>query len=418
MGHINMPRSVRAPQLENRTSRLRLAVRRKPYWIPIDRGVSIGYRRNKTAGTWSGRYANGKGSYWIEIIGKADDFDVADGIAVWDFFGAQKRVREIGLAARHDYGPSNRLQTVRQAVDAYRTHLEAENRDPENWRRILHHLPDALAGKTVALLVARDFAPWRDALAAAGLTPASINRSGTNLKAALNYAADQDERITNRSAWRRGLAALPNAVETRNVILDDASVLALVAGSYEVNEEFGLLIETLAGTGARLSQAARLQVADLQPNHGAPRLMIPASRKGDSRKSSERRPVPITTALATRLAAASKGRASDARLLTRPSGEPWHSADIGRPFARVRAAVGLGPEATSYSLRHSSIVRQLLANVPIRVVATAHDTSTKMIEATYSRYIGDHSDVLLRRALLDPNKPSGTDNVVTLAAKA
>jgi hypothetical protein len=38
-----------------------------------------------------------------------------------------------------------------------------------------------------------------------------------------------------------------------------------------------------------------------------------------------------------------------------------------------------------YALRHSSIVRQLLAGVPVRIVAAGHDTSVKMIEHTYSR---------------------------------
>ena len=40
---------------------------------------------------------------------------------------------------------------------------------------------------------------------------------------------------------------------------------------------------------------------------------------------------------------------------------------------------------TIYALRHSNIVRQLLAGVPIRVVAVNHDTSIVMIEKTYRR---------------------------------
>jgi hypothetical protein len=46
-------------------------------------------------------------------------------------------------------------------------------------------------------------------------------------------------------------------------------------------------------------------------------------------------------------------------------------------------------------------VRQLLANVPVRVVADNHDTSVTMIERTYSRYIADHADEIARRALLE-----------------
>ena len=68
-------------------------------------------------------------------------------------------------------------------------------------------------------------------------------------------------------------------------------------------------------------------------------------------------------------------------------------------------------EVTLYALRHSSIVRQLLANVPIRIVATLHDTSVKMIERTYSRHIAEHTDALARRALLDVSQPTA-NNVI------
>jgi hypothetical protein len=52
-----------------------------------------------------------------------------------------------------------------------------------------------------------------------------------------------------------------------------------------------------------------------------------------------------------------------------------------------------------YALRHSNIVRQILAGVPLRVVAVNHDTSVGMLERTYSRYIGDHADALAWIAL-------------------
>jgi hypothetical protein len=68
---------------------------------------------------------------------------------------------------------------------------------------------------------------------------------------------------------------------------------------------------------------------------------------------------------------------------------------------------------TLYSLRHSSIVRALLAGVPIRVVAAQHDTSVPMLERTYSQHILDHSDTVARRALLDTAQLAAT-NVVAL----
>jgi len=68
-----------------------------------------------------------------------------------------------------------------------------------------------------------------------------------------------------------------------------------------------------------------------------------------------------------------------------------------------------------YALRHSSIVRQILAGVPIRVVAVNHDTSIAMLERTYSRHIGDHSDALARVGLLDITEAT-EKNIVPLHA--
>ena len=53
-----------------------------------------------------------------------------------------------------------------------------------------------------------------------------------------------------------------------------------------------------------------------------------------------------------------------------------------------------------YALRHSSIIRALLAGVPVRIVAATHDTSVPMIEKTYSTHITDYADAIARRGLL------------------
>src|SRR5205085_9263284 len=162
-----------------------------------------------------------------------------------------------------------------------------------------------------------------------------------------------------------------------------------------------------AVTGSRPSQLARLEGQDLQVNRADPRLMMPSSRKGRGRKSVTHRPVPIPPALAKRLAVSVTGRPVIAPLLVKPSGEPWRKSDHSRLFARAATAAGQDPdEVTIYALRHSSIVRQLLAGVPVRVVAVNHDTSVAIIERTYSRFIGDHSDALARAALLDVTEPA------------
>jgi len=147
---------------------------------------------------------------------------------------------------------------------------------------------------------------------------------------------------------------------------------------------------------------------------------MPLSAKGRARnKRHERRPVPITPALAAVLKEEAQGRAPDAPLLLRANGERWgHGRRHHRnDFRTVVEAAELDPdEVTLYALRHSSIVRQLLANVPIRIVATLHDTSVKMIERSYSRHIAEHTDAIARRALLDIALPAA-DNVLALPGR-
>jgi hypothetical protein len=156
----------------------------------------------------------------------------------------------------------------------------------------------------------------------------------------------------------------------------------------------------------------------VQGDRADPRLMMPSSRKGRGEKKITRRPVPIPESLAMRLRQVAKDEPAHASLLTKPSGEPWKRSDHTRLFTRAVTSAGLDPaKVTIYALRHSNIVRQLLAGVPIRVVAVNHDTSVMMIEKTYSKYIGDHADALTRPALLDLSKPA-VANVVPLARGA
>jgi hypothetical protein len=55
----------------------------------------------------------------------------------------------------------------------------------------------------------------------------------------------------------------------------------------------------------------------------------------------------------------------------------------------------------------------ILAGVPIRVVADHHDTSAIMIERNYSALIGEHTDAIVRAALLD-TETANVANVVPL----
>lgn len=416
-----MPRKVSFSALESRSARLRLKIRRIPYSGPsLARGISLMYRRNKTSGTWVLKASDGHGAYWTKGFALADDFEDSDGKTVLTFYQAQDAAKK--LARGEDGSTDTAPITVDGALKAYRLDLEAREANPYNAEHPRVHLTTTLLAKPVALLTSKELKAWRDGLLGA-MAPATINRLCGCVCAALALAAQHDPRIKNSDAWEIGLAGLPNAQEVRNVILSDDKVREFVAAAYGLDDQFGLLTDTLAVTGARPSQAVRLRVEDLHDHPVRPKLMMPKSAKGGGRNRSqkkvERFSVPITLQLAARLKAATKGRADDAPLLLQSDGSPWDrnpGQNYHRQVDKVVTAIGLDPaDVTMYALRHSSIVRMLLQNVPIRLVASLHNTSVAMIEKHYSRFIVEHSDDISRRALLQHEPPSG-ENVVALAS--
>jgi integrase len=410
-----MPRKIRDAKLESRSARLRLLIRKKPYTGPsLARGIMLLYRRNRTNGTWVIKAANGHGAYWTKGFAVADDFEDADGTHVLTFHQAGETGKALARG-KTDTTDSKPL-TVADAVAAYKRDLKSRGKHLSNATRVEHHLTRTLAGKPVGMLTVRDLQTWRDGLIDK-MEASSVNRTRTGLRAALELAATLDHRLTNRHVFQLGLRGLPGSNNARRIVLADADVLRIVNAAYEVDQAFGLLVDVLAVTGARMSQAARLTCGDLQADRADPRIMMPTSFKGRGQKRITHRPVPITAALAAALKRAKGNRPDREPLLLKRNGTAWQAtstADHRDLFSRAVQQVELDQDGiTSYSLRHSSIVRALLGGVPVAVVAQQHDTSVREIEAHYAAYILDHSDSLSRRALLNTAVARMADSVVT-----
>ncbi len=263
-----------------------------------------------------------------------------------------------------------------------------------------------------------DLRHWRDGLVSKGVAPATINRTRAGLRAALELAASLDDRITNRNAFRSGLKGLPGGKNARRVVLPDADVLRIVRAAYEHDRAFGILIEVLAQTGARISQAARLKLR--RPTSGWPR---PAPTHADVLQGPWAEGAPASAgadpdSLATLLEELRGDRPQDAPLLIKGDGTRWlekNKSEQWNIFRAVAERGGFDPdEITTYALRHSSICRSLLKGSPISLVARLHDTSSDEIEAHYAAYILDVAgDALSRKGLLRPEAPTA-DNVVPL----
>jgi integrase len=391
-------------------------VSKVPTFVRLGQGVSIGYRRNAGgSGVWIVRLADGKRGNNAKKIASADDLAPADGKTIMDYSQAAEAARRLAKGEPAEGKPVT-VTTLGDALKTYSDDLATRGGGADNATRLKCHLTPAMLKRPVALFDTEELKRWRDGLARKKLAPASINRVITVMKAVLNLAAKTDATLDAR-AWRIGLETLPEATIARNTVLPAPAIADLVRAGHEQSPEFGLLVETLAVTGARVSQLARCQVRDLVDD----RLMVPSSAKGQKKRAT-RTAVPIPASLAARLKAEATGRGASLGdlLFVKPAGTPWGRSDHVRPFDRAAIVAGINPkdptpdDVTVYSLRHSHITAQLLASIPPGLVAKLHDTSVAMIEQHYAATIATHGADMVHDALVDFAPRPESDVVVPL----
>jgi hypothetical protein len=413
-----MARSIYSDKLKNRTNRLQLPAKRKPYKVMLAPGIFLAYRRNAgrliegddskrrdAPGTWSVECG------WLKRFALADDYENANGIGVMTYHQAKDHALKL---ARGSEGDSSKLVNVGEALDAYESDLAARGGAKYNATSVRNHCSSAMLSKVVALLGEVELSDWRNGLVAKGLKVSSANRMAKSLKAALALAARRDaKRVTNAAAWRNGLRPLKlkgGALPPRdNYYLPDVTILKIIGECHVVEKaDYAAMIETMAGTGARESQVRKLYPADLlDEDPEDPQLLMWCSNKGKDRDP-EQRALSITPKLAEMLRARANTRGRNRPLFDRE----W---DVSDRFRVVLKRLGLDLTLTPYVLRHSSIIRQIRSGKALRFIAFDHDTSTHEIETTYARYLNKAKGDLTRKGLLDDEAVPAMDNVVKLA---
>jgi integrase len=399
--------------------RKKLPVATHPVWTSIGdarSGLKLGYRKGARGAVWVGKLVSDSARVETKL-GPADDAgtgmsyaEAAQAMISW----AGKERQRLTLKSADE---QSRDATVAHAVAAYvRMRLaraKRAGRDAQT-RLARHVLADArLAPMPVGRVTARALSEWRLRLPPA-MTPAGVNRLLNDLRAALNAhvaAHWRDLPPTMAKEIEAGLKALPNAQTARQALLSDNDVRRVIDAAYGVDPDLGALVLVLASTGARFSQAAKITVADLQPEAG--RVMVPTSAKGKGAKQRRYSAVPLGPDAVERLKPLTVGRGGHEPLLQhwisrqigpvqweRVRRAAWSNAsEMARGWRKALAAAGVS-RVEPLALRHSSIVRGLRSGVPVRIVAALHDTSTAMIEKHYSAFILDAADELARRAVV------------------
>ena len=419
-------------EIDSPSKRARLLDRRNPYWSGIGGGrggVSLGYRKPASGpGSWIGKIVV-EGRRVEERIGLADDKGLDGGLnyraAVAEALVWSKRQLD-AFAAREDDRKGSPAPTVRTAVEAYVTARRRRDslagRDASN-RLARHVLADEkFASLALSKLRAKSIEAWRGRLPnrgpedVEGLAPSTVNRLLNDLRAALNAAAELHRRELPPGLLleiKIGTRATSTHSNARKQLLSGAETCRLIDAAFALDEDgdFGRLVLMLAATGARYSQVARIRVGELQVENS--RVLLPHSAKGKAGGRPGRISVPLPTDVVERLAPAVVGRGAEEVLLMRwrwkqltptkwekIAREPWGPSHMVRPWGKIREAAEMPADTIPYAFRHSSIVRGLRAGLPIRLVASLHDTSVAMIEAHYSAFITDATEDLARRAML------------------
>lgn len=420
------------------------------HWRRLDAEAHLGYRKGKRRGAWLVRWRNHHdgANYKQAPVGVANDINdkFAEGTLTFEQAVTQARelvTRSRTEAAAQAAGPA---PTVRTAVETYIKERNArdsrragrEVRSDAGHRLRRYVLGQEERGSQEAVEVAPlaairlhalregDLLMWRENLPVE-LKATTKQRLINDLKAGLNAAwprlsAEQKKlNPTFLSIVKDGFKAEriddddEISVARDNQILPDAQVAILLRAAREIDGEHGFegdlyrIIVCLAATGARFAQVRRMRVSDAQRKEQ--RLMVPGSYKGRGGNGGSV-PVPVGEDVIEVLSPI-LNRPKEAPLFERWSYKqeagsivwrksergPWKTAELSRPWHAIRERAGL-PEVIPYALRHSSIVRGLRNRLPIQHVAKLHNTSVKMIERHYAKYISTALEDLARAAVV------------------
>ena len=300
-----MPRKARDERLDTRTARLKLAVRREPYWRTIQEGRAIGYRRLAgKAGRWIGRHYDPAGGRQYRAFGSADDYMEADGLDTLTFAQAQTRALDWFRDLARAGGKVDAPVTVAEAAEHYLADYRARGGKALRYMETTFnaHILPKLGDKKLAELTPALIRGWHRALATAPprlrtslaatqpnvreLNPddvdahrarrATANGILTMLKAALNLAY-REGKVASDDAWRR-VRPFQKVAAARVRYLSDGEAARLVNAC---PPDLRALVTAALLTGCRYAELTTLLPEDVDLGAGV--LTVRASKSGSAR---------------------------------------------------------------------------------------------------------------------------------------
>lgn len=377
-----MARVVENSDLRNREKRLRLAERKRAYWMTLNEGEHLGYYRGRRYGKWLARYrrVGEGGNYQETTLAEADDHADADGQVVLNFRQAQDAARDWFASLDRNGGRNPGSFTVTKALDDY---LNAfSGKDLANTRRRVDAIVRPQLGTyEVARLTTKIIADWHLQLAqsparlrtakdaAQNYRPtadneearrrrrSSANRILTILKATLNMAY-RNGKAAGDDAWRR-VKPFTKADAPRLRYLSDDEARRLVNAC---EPTFRPMVKAALLTGARYSEITGLEVRDFDAQSQT--VWLRETKVGTARA------VYLDSEGVMLIEQATLGKVRGSLVFPRPDGKRWGPSQQARPLAAASEIAKL--EATCFhDLRRTYGARLAVRGVPMAVIAEA-----------------------------------------------
>jgi integrase len=214
---------------------------------------------------------------------------------------------------------------------------------------------------------------------------ASVNRTWTTLRAALNHAFHHTDKIDSDKAWKK-VKPFKSVEKARVRYLTIAEAKRLINAS---EPGFRPLVQAALLTGGRYGQIAQLTVSDFNGDAGTLRMR---TRKGDG---SERiHHVHLTEEGVRFFDSACGGRAGPDLIFTKRDGSAWGKSHQLRPIEEASARAKISPPANFHITRHSWASHAVMNGVPLLVIAkNLGHADTRMVERRYGHlapsYVAD-----------------------------
>jgi integrase len=353
---------------------------KKPVFMSIGRGLSVGYRRNRTAGTWVFRQSDGKGGFQTRAIGHADDFNEANSEDILDFWQAQDRIRSLVQSDNRKISPLR----VSEAFDGYIPKLRAKNartaKDTEG--RLAKHFFPKFGRRRVIDLSQTEVGNWHASLAKQSddeevvrRSKDSANRVLSMVKAFLNDAwQDKRNHVPSNDAWRN-VKPFKNVSRAREVRYSPGQARVLIESC--ADEHFADLVTGSYLTGARYGELSGARIVDFDV--GAKTLRV--SGKTGSRD------IILQSSAVDFFKRITKGRPRDAFIFVKADGKKWQPSEQTRPMKAAIKEAKLDDRGSLYALRHTYISEAIERNTPLTILAKNCGTSVRIIEKTYAKIL-------------------------------